>query len=166
MTAASLFGEGADVLICFPYEGLNDTGPSRNRPKETCPWCAAVELGFRSLTRNRGQVDQSVSSGKWDTEFTMNIANEPDEVLPTDVEFDANANDNEIIKRTRGTLGDKLVKNKDLDTRAYSQVVETKIGRLRSMYHLLGLLDPEVVALGRPLFDRARTFKRRQLLQD
>ena len=166
MTAASLFGEGADVLICFPYEGLSDTGPSRNRPKETCPWCAAVELGFRSLTRNKGRVDQGVSSGRWDTEFTMNISNEPDEVLPTNVEFDANANDNEIIKRTRGTLGDKLVKNKDLDTRAYSQVVETKIGRLRSMYHLLGLLDPEVVALGRPLFDRARKFKRQRLLTD
>lgn len=163
MTASSLLGDGVDVLVCFPYEGFNDTGTSRNRPKETCPWCAAVELGFRSLTRNTGRVDQSISSGKWHTEFTMNIANEPEEVLSTKDGFDAYAHDNDIMKRTRGTFGGNLVKNRDLDTSAYSEVVETKIGRLRSMYHLLGLLDPEVVALNRPLFGHASPRERRML---
>jgi hypothetical protein len=166
MTASSLLGEGVDVLVCFPYEGFSNTGKFRNRPKETCPWCAAVELGFRSLTRNTGKVDQSINTGKWDTEFSMNIANEPDEVLATNVEFDSRANDNDVIKRTRGTLGGNLVRNKDLETGAYSPVVETKIGRLRSMYHLLGLLDPEVVSLNSPLFVHAQLDNRRELLQD
>ncbi|NTX01732.1 MULTISPECIES: hypothetical protein [Myxococcus] len=44
------------------------------------------------------------------------------------------------------------MKNKDLNGPAYSPAVETQIGRLRSMYHLLGLLNSEVVALDRPLY--------------
>ena len=35
---------------------------------------------------------------------------------------------------------------------AFLQSVQTKIGRVRSLYYLLGLLDPEVIALDRPLY--------------
>ncbi|HYO55735.1 hypothetical protein [Archangium sp.] len=50
-------------------------------------------------------------------------------------------------KTLSGVNSIALVKNSNLDDRAYSDVVETRIGRVRSMYHLLGLLDPEVIAL-------------------
>ncbi|RUO89198.1 hypothetical protein D7Y11_31630 [Corallococcus sp. AB018] len=160
MTASSYFCDGADVLVCFPYEGFQDTGKQRNRPKETCPWCAAVELGFRSLSRNTGQVDKSVETGDWVTEFTRATQNEPSKVLSPKQEFDAFDDSNPITVSTRKTLsgnnGLALVKNNNLDDRAYSEVVETKIGRIRSMYHLLGLLDPEVIALDRPLFGQQK----------
>lgn len=161
MTASSFFCDGCDVLVCFPYEGFNDTGPYRNRPKETCPWCAAVELGFRSLTHNRGQVDTSKNTGVWATQLTITTMTEPEKVLSTKKGFDAFSGDNVIMrsKSTRATLDgvDSIpVKNSNLEDPAYSEVVETKIGRVRSMYHLLGLLDPKVIALDRPLFRYAR----------
>ncbi|NNC16201.1 hypothetical protein HJC22_10740 [Corallococcus exiguus] len=158
MTASSYFAEGCDVLVCFPYEGLNDAGTGRNRPKETCPWCAAVELGFRSLSENKGKVPTGLSTGAWLTQLTLTLQDEPDEVLPVNRGFDAFQDDNSIMTATRMTLAgdDKgLVKNSDLESPAYSSVVMTKIGRLRSMYHLLGLIDREVVALDRQLYPHA-----------
>jgi hypothetical protein len=156
MCASTVFGEGCDVEICFPYEGLNDTGPFNNRPKETCAWCAAVELGFRSASRNPSGPSPSMTSGQWSTQITINTRTEPRTSLPTDEEFDAFNDGNAILVNTKTTLGGRdgvgLVKNKDLTTEAYSDTVQTKIGRIRSMYHLLGLMDPEVVALDRPLF--------------
>jgi hypothetical protein len=156
MCASSVFGEGCDVEICFPYEGLNDTGPFKSRPKETCAWCAAVELGFRSVSRNPAGPAPSMASGTWRTQITLNTRNEPRASLPTDAEFDAFNDGNAVLVNTKTTLGGRggvgLVRNKDLVTEAYSDTVQTKIGRIRSMYHLLGLMDPEVVALDRPLF--------------
>ncbi|RKH98254.1 hypothetical protein D7Y04_25245 [Corallococcus sp. AB038B] len=155
MTASSYFAEGCDVLICFPYEGFNDTGPGRNRPKETCPWCAAVELGFRSLSENKNQVKQSVSTGNWLTQLTSPLQDEPQKALPVNQGFDAFDDDNPIMHATRNTLAGTdtgLVKNSDLETTAYAPAVMTKIGRLRSMYYLLGLSDREAVALDRPLY--------------
>ncbi|GEN12082.1 hypothetical protein SAMN05443572_111252 [Myxococcus fulvus] len=158
MTASSYFNEGCDVLICFPYEGFNPTGSSRNRPKETCPWCAAVELGFRSLSENGGGVETSVDQGVWLTQHTLTMQGESGGYLSVKEGFDAFDDDNPIMGQTRTTLGGdgerRLVKNKDLKVPAYSPAVETKIGRLRSMYHLLGLLNSEVVALDRPLYGR------------
>ncbi|WP_375746446.1 hypothetical protein NR800_18035 [Corallococcus interemptor] len=164
MTASSFFCEGTDVVVCFPYEGLQDTGPFRNRPKETCAWCASVELGFRSLSRNPGQVDASKQSGQWLTQLTIHTLAEPSRALPSEAEFDAFDDTNPVAVSTRRTLsgtlagfGLSLVKNNNLDDRAYSDVVETKIGRVRSMYHMLGLLDPLVIALDRPLFGRSKS---------
>lgn len=159
MTASSFFCEGSDVLVCFPYEGLNPAGASRNRPKETCAWCAAVELGFRSLCSDSNQVENRVKDGKWLTQFTRTLLDE-EGVLPVTSGFDAFDDKNPVTTKTRARLRGEdesggLVRNRDLSTRAYSDTVETKIGRLRSMYHLLGLLDPEVVLLGRPLFGNA-----------
>ncbi|MBZ4371630.1 hypothetical protein [Corallococcus sp. AS-1-6] len=158
MTASSYFAEGCDVIICFPYEGFNDTGPGRNRPKETCPWCAAVELGFRSLSENKNQVNQSVSTGNWLTQLTSPLQDEPQKALPVNQGFDAFDDENPIMHATRNTLagtGPGLVKNSDLETPAYAPSVMTKIGRLRSMYYMLGLADREVVALDRPLYPYA-----------
>ncbi|WP_223644218.1 hypothetical protein [Corallococcus sp. EGB] len=158
MTASSYFGEGCDVLICFPYEGFSDTGPGRNRPKETCAWCASVELGFRSLSKNTNQLARSVSTGEWLTQLTFPLQDEPQEALPVKQGFDAFDDENPIIHATRNTLagnGASLVKNSDLDTDAYAPGVVTKIGRLRSMYYMLGLTDREVVALDRPLYVHA-----------
>ncbi|MCP3100492.1 hypothetical protein LZ198_16610 [Myxococcus sp. K15C18031901] len=155
MTASSYFNEGCDVLICFPYEGFNETGLFRNRPKETCPWCAAVELGFRSLSENPGGVDRSVETGAWLTQHTLTLQEESGGFLPVKEEFDAFDDGNPIMGQTHKSLGGidaPLVKNKDLKVLAYSPAVETKVGRLRSMYHLLGLLNSEVVALDRPLY--------------
>jgi len=171
MTASSYFGEGCDVLVCFPYEGFNVAGTFRNRPKETCAWCAAVELGFRSLSSNPGtnaekgkneeKVNDSVRTGTWLTQLTLTSQSEPKTALPVNKEFDAFDDGNLIMRQTREVLaGDGsagLVRNSDLVTEAYSTVVETKIGRLRSMYHLLGLLDPDVVALDRPMYAHAET---------
>ncbi|MFY2558313.1 hypothetical protein ACN469_11835 [Corallococcus terminator] len=158
MTAASYFCDGADVLVCFPYEGFQKTGTNRNRPKETCAWCAAVELGFRSVSSNPKKVDESVDTGTWLTQFTIPTELEPPTALPVEEEFDAFDDANPITTATRRTLAGRdavgLVRNTNLEDRAYSDVVETKIGRMRSMYHLLGLLDPEVIALDRPLFGR------------
>jgi hypothetical protein len=160
MTASSYLGEGCDVLVCFPYEGISEAGPFRNRPKETCPWCAAVELGFRSLSSNPGGKDTSVNTGSWLTQFTRTILLEPDTCLPTGGAFDAFDDSGAIITATRTTLRGvdsvSLVHNKDLQTPAYSDPVQvTKIGRVRSMYYLLGLLDPLAVALDRDLFAHA-----------
>ncbi|RKG68512.1 hypothetical protein D7V80_12215 [Corallococcus sp. CA054B] len=155
--ASSYFGDGCDVEVCFPYEGLSDAGPFSNRPKETCPWCATVELGFRSVTKNTGGVDGSLSSGSWLTELTLNTGSEPKKKLSLRGGFDAFDDNNAIMQSTSHTLGGSqqgggLVRNKDLDEEAYGAVVKTKIGRVRSMYYLLGLMDPKVVALDRPLF--------------
>ncbi|RKG83080.1 hypothetical protein D7W79_00960 [Corallococcus exercitus] len=154
--ASSYFGDGCDVEVCFPYEGLSDAGPFSNRPKETCPWCATVELGFRSVTKNTGGVDQSRESGTWLTELTLNTQSEPRKKLSLKSGFDAFDDNNVIMQSTGTTLGGSqpggLVRNKDLDEEAYGDVVKTKIGRVRSMYYLLGLMDPKVVALDRPLF--------------
>jgi hypothetical protein len=161
VTASSYFCEGCDVLVCFPYEGSLDTGTGQNRPKETCPWCAAVELGFRSVSENKEHdaLQTSIDTGDWLTQLTMTMMNEPSEALSPKIEFDAYDSDNEMMKRTRETLGGqdsvKLAKNKDLETLAYSSVIETKIGRVRSMYYMLGLLDPKAIALDRPLFAHA-----------
>ncbi|MFY2558307.1 hypothetical protein ACN469_11805 [Corallococcus terminator] len=156
MMASSYFNEGCDVLICFPYEGFNETGEFRNRPKETCPWCAAVELGFRSLSENPGGVETSVGKGVWLTQNTLTLQDESQGFLSVKEDFNAFDDDNPIMEQTRTTLrgreSSRLVKNKDLELVAYSPAVETKVGRLRSMYHLLGLLNSEVVALDRPLY--------------
>ncbi|MFY1829932.1 hypothetical protein ACN47A_28710 [Myxococcus fulvus] len=156
MTASSFFCEGADVLVCFPYEGINDVGEFCNRPKETCPWCAAVELGFRSLSRSSSSPASSLSSGEWPTQYTLPLRDESSSALATGAGFDAFDSENEVMRATLKTLAGLesvgLVKNRDLTTEAYSSVVQTKIGRVRSMYYLLGLQDREVVALDRPMF--------------
>ena len=167
-TASSFFCSGTDVEICFPYEGLLDTGGFCNRPKETCPWCAAVELGFRSVSKPKPmtnlsssgtfilteQIDESLKTGEWDTQPTHHLPNEPSDVLGTGDFFDAFASENEIMSQTKSTLGGcglSLARNKDLEL-AYSEVIHTKIGRIRSLFHLMGLIDQEIVALDRPLF--------------
>lgn len=154
--ASSYFGDGCDVEVCFPYEGLSDAGPFSNRPKETCPWCATVELGFRSVSKNPGGVDKSLESGTWLTELTLNTQSEPRKKLSPRSGFDAFDDNNVIMQSTNSTLGGGqgggLARNKDLDEEAYGAVVKTKIGRVRSMYYMLGLMDPKIVALDRPLF--------------
>ncbi|MCP3064795.1 hypothetical protein LXT21_39090 [Myxococcus sp. K38C18041901] len=156
MTASSYFCEGADVLVCFPYEGINDVGDFCNRPKETCPWCAAVELGFRSVSPNPNGPASGIKSGDWSTQYTLPLRDEPSSTLSTGADFDAFSSENEVMRATLKTLAGLeslgLVKNNDMKSAAYSSVVQTKIGRVRSMYYLLGLLDREVVALDRPMF--------------
>lgn len=161
MCASSLFCDGCDVIVCFPYEGLSDTGNFHNRPKETCAWCAAVELGFRSASRNDGGVNASLSSGQWLTQITLNTENEPKKPLRVGKGFDAFDDTNKIMAKTKTTLGGRgpggLVKNVDLTTLAYPDEIQTKIGRVRSLYYLLGLLDPAVVAVGRLLLSYSRS---------
>ena len=163
MCASSLFCDGCDVIVCFPYEGFSDTGNFHNRPKETCPWCAAVELGFRSVSRNDGGVNASLSSGQWLTPITLNTENEPRKPLRVGKGFDAFDDTNEIMTKTKTTLGGRglggLVNNADLTTLAYPDEIQTKIGRVRSLYYLLGLLDPAVVAVGRLLFSYSKSIR-------
>ena len=52
IVASSLFVEGLDVVVCFPYEGRARSTTDKPRPKETCGWCASVELVFRSIRQN------------------------------------------------------------------------------------------------------------------
>lgn len=165
LSASSHFCAGNDVLVCFPCEGKNPAGTNRNRPKETCPWCASVELGYRSISHNPGKLDNSLASGDWKTRFTLPFESEP-AALPPSAEFDARDPNNPIMRATRDMLGvtattpdgneaKDLVKNKDLATPAYTENIETKIGRIKSMYYLLGLLDPEIVATDRAMYSHA-----------
>ena len=73
---------------------------------------------------------------------------------------------NAIMHITKDVLGGRdsaPAKNKNLTERAYDDIVETKIGRIRSMYYMLGLLGPEVVALDRELCPYAKTVATLQL---
>lgn len=152
MAASSLLCEGVDVHMCFPYEGIQTQGSGLNRPKETCPWCAAVELGFRSVLCDPSGPQGKLKTGKWDWEYTKIRSNEPTSVLPTNEAFNARDDENYIMQQTSKTLSGRLVKNKDLQEIAYTPLTITKIGRIRSMYHVLGLLDPDVIAEERNLF--------------
>lgn len=158
--ASSVFGKGCDVVICFPYEGIGKVGNGLNRPKETCPWCAAVELSFRSIYRSTKTVEECLDDGGWLAVVTDNLTEEPME-LPTGNEFNAYDEENEIMTQTKATLGEgdgssMLVKNTDLKQNAYDTITVTKIGRVRSLYYMLGLIDKTLVATSSSLF----SFKR------
>ena len=157
MTASSVLGEGTDVVMCLPYEGNFEAGESRNRPKDTCPWCATVEPAFRSLSQDDRKPDAIVADGSWKTQFTHMVNELPP--LKASQEFDAFGKEGlltpttELLSKSVGEkLDEEIVKTGDPMKAAYNENLAKKIGRLRNMYHMLGLLDQEMIAFDRDLF--------------
>lgn len=136
---ACYFADGQDVVLCCPYEGKDDPGPHGLKPKETCPWCATVELAYRSLARVteketwKNQYDTGMKKGEWGGEITLSRDFENEK-------FDLRLRVN-------------LPRNKAEMDPAYPEVVNDNVAILRELFKELGLLTPDNIrVLKEPLW--------------
>lgn len=133
---SSFFVDGQDVHLCCPYEGSDDPGALGLKPKETCPWCATVELAYRSLakvskkdSRNWPKAfEQSMATGQWAREITVART------------FDQSATDS-------ATRVD-LPRNKPAIESAYPGAVNDNVAVLREIFKEVGLLNEDTVREG------------------
>lgn len=151
--ASSVLCQGVDIVVCFPYEGNQDAGKLRNRPKETCSWCASVEPRFRSIkTHANRTITEMVDDGDWPAEFTDMMDLITQSPLPTSKAFDSLDSGNEIHQGTIKALKG-AVKNTNLSNAAYDELNMNKIGRVRSFFYMLGLLDKELISRTHQIFN-------------
>ncbi|MET0405327.1 MAG: hypothetical protein ABW123_23125 [Cystobacter sp.] len=130
---SSFFVDGQDVHLCCPYEGADDPGALGLKPKETCPWCATVELTYRSLKKVSPEekdlwskkFEESMKTGKWDREFT-------DARLFSALDTD------------QGRRVD-LPRNKPTFDSAYPSAVNNNVAVLRSVFKEVGLLRKSTI---------------------
>lgn len=135
---SSFFVDGQDVHLCCPYEGADDPGALGLKPKETCPWCATVELTYRSLKKvapnEQGlwsnKFEESMKTGKWDREFT-------DARLFTQ-------------KGTDEAQRVDLPRNKPTFDPAYPNAVNNNVAVLRSVFKEVGLLRKSTIREEQP----------------
>ncbi|ATB43618.1 hypothetical protein CYFUS_009098 [Cystobacter fuscus] len=130
---SSFFVDGQDVHLCCPYEGADDPGALGLKPKETCPWCATVELTYRSLKkvsdseqkRWPSTFDESMRTGKWAREFTG--ARE--------------------FKKQKTDLEQRvdLPRNKRTFASAYPSSVNDNVALLREIFKEVGLLKKSTI---------------------
>ena len=130
--ASSVFCEGHDVTVCFPYEGKNYSPPHLPRPKETCEWCALVELAFRSI----GEPDVSTPSGESEqVEVTEKLVTKG---LP------------EILHKPRCKvdLFDEFKsarRNTNIFKNAYERSNLKKMGKIRKLFEAIGVLREDLI---------------------
>ena len=135
---SSFFVDGQDVHLCCPYEGMDDPGAWGLKPKETCPWCATVEIAYRSLRKvsideveNWSQTyDRSMRTGEWAHEITS-------------------------ARKFKGLVADKawregLPRNKASLQEGYPQAVNTNVAVLRALFREVGLLEESTIRVGEP----------------
>lgn len=135
---SSFFVDGQDVHLCCPYEGADDPGAFGLKPKETCPWCATVELAYRSLKKAAAKerehwptdFSESMKTGKWAREIN-------------------------VARTFRGTEIDRaervdLPRNKPAFESAYPGAVNDNVGVLREIFKEVGLLKRSTIREGQP----------------
>ncbi|WNG21623.1 hypothetical protein [Cystobacter fuscus] len=133
---SSFFVDGQDVHLCCPYEGADDPGTLGLKPKETCPWCATVELTYRSLKKVSDSeqahwprtFNKSMQTGKWAHEFT----------------------DARQFNNTRTDLEQRanLPRNKPTFASAYPSAVNDNVALLRKIFKRVGLLENSTIREG------------------
>jgi hypothetical protein len=135
---SSFFVDGQDVHLCCPYEGSDDPGALGLKPKETCPWCATVELAYRSLKKapekEQGQwsarFDESMRTGNWAREITVARKFEK-----TDTDMEGRVD---------------LPRNKRTFEHAYPGAVNANVSVLREIFKEVGLLKKSTIREGLP----------------
>jgi hypothetical protein len=131
------FADGQDVILCCPYEGSDNAGKFLIKPKETCPWCATVELAYRSLKKVNDKIEfgqihsKGMTTGEWDHEITFAS------------EFRNRETDQRIRKN--------LPRNKEAFEYAYpnasDKLVNENISLLRDLFSELGFLNDETIRI-------------------
>ncbi len=129
---SSFFVDGQDVHLCCPYEGMDDPGALGLKPKETCPWCATVELAYRSLKKvpeiEREQwpskFGKSMRTGVWAREFT---------------------NARQFSSKTDSEMRVDLPRNKLAFELAYPSAVNNNVAVLRKIFKSVGLLEGSTI---------------------
>ncbi len=126
------------MVLCCPYEAGDDPGIRGLKPKETCPWCATVEIAYRSLSRVSNHETwsfeylNSMTTGKWGREITISES------------FD--------LKKDK-EMREKLPRNKGELSMAYPAKVNDNVAILREIFKEIGLLTPETIrVLEKPLW--------------
>lgn len=139
--ASSVFCDGHDVTICFPFEGKNYSPQHLPRPKETCEWCALVELAFRSIG---GPDVLTPSEESEQVQATEKLVTEG---LP------------EILHKPRGKLDlfhelQSARRNANIFKVAYEHSSLEKMEKIRKLFHAIGVLteglikEPKLKQLG------------------
>jgi hypothetical protein len=132
----SFFVDGQDVYLCCPYEGSNNPGKLGLMPKETCPWCATVEIAYRSLKKvpkdQQGQwpdvYDESMKTGEWAREISL-------------------------ADTFKGAVPDKawredIPRNWQTLEPAYPDAVNENVAVLRGLFREVGLLNKKTIRVG------------------
>jgi len=133
---ASFFVDGQDVYLCCPYEGLNDPGKLGLMPKETCPWCATVEIAYRSLKKVPKDQQakwpsvykESMKTGEWAREISL-------------------------ADTFKGAVPDKawrkdVPRNFEKLEPAYPDAVNENVAVLRGLFREVGLLNEKTIRVG------------------
>lgn len=134
----SFFVDGQDVYLCCPYEAKDDPGAWGLKPKETCPWCATVEIAFRSLEKFANddrkkwsrRYASSMATGRWEREITFART------------FEGRQKDMESRKR--------LPRNRAELELAYSPAVNSNVAVLREIFREVGILEESNIRVGQP----------------
>ena len=139
------FADGQDVILCCPYEGSDYAGKFLIKPKETCPWCATVELAYRSLKKvNNGKefkkiYSKGMTTGEWEHEIT----------------FASEFRDSETDQRIRENLPRSKKKFEYGYPNAHNKFVNENISLLRDLFSELGFLNDETIRVQkRPLWKK------------
>lgn len=135
---ASFFVDGQDVHLCCPYEGMDDPGALGLKPKETCPWCATVEIAYRSLEKVPARAqphwsstyESSMKTGTWKSEITLAQ------------EFTTHGEDS--------SWRENLPRNKAAFALAYPNVVNSNVAILRKLFREVGILEDSTSRVGKP----------------
>jgi hypothetical protein len=135
---SSFFVDGQDVHLCCPYEGSDNPGALGLKPKETCPWCATVELAYRSLKKTpveerrqwSNKFDESMSTGNWAREITF-----AQKFKKTDTDMEGRVD---------------LPRNKRTFEQAYPGAVNDNVAVLREIFKEVGLLKKSTIREGLP----------------
>ena len=129
--ASSVFGEGRDVTICFPFEGKNYSPAHLPRPKETCEWCALVEVAFRSI----GEPDVPIPSEESEqVEVTEELVADG---LP------------QILHKPRGKVDlselQNATKNANIFKVAYERSNLKRMEKIRKLFEAIGVLSEDLI---------------------
>jgi len=123
---SSYFVDGVDVVLCCPFEGGDEPGEKGLKPKETCPWCATVEIAYRSIKEtpeeNWGaEYDHAMRTGSWKHVITKAHT---------------------FSGQEQGSR-ERLPRNKADYALAYADPINSRIYRLRQLFCEVGILTWE-----------------------
>ena len=129
--ASSVFCEGRDVTICFPFEGKNYSPQHLPRPKETCEWCALVEVAFRSIGETGVPIPSEESE---QVEVTEELVTDG---LP------------QILHKPRGKVDlselQNARKNANIFEVAYEQSNLKRMEKIRKLFEAIGVLSEDLI---------------------